>query len=172
MKNVIKIFSPNQKAYDSWAPAILRIVVGFGFFAHGIAKMIKGPEGFAKLLSQIKVPAPEVLAWMAITVEVLGGLALILGILVSIVSIPLIITMLTALFTIHYKFGYSSVKTISLDENGPKFGPPGYEINLLYIATLLILIEFGAGKLSVDSLTVKRNGAREEPLQPDIQDCN
>lgn len=98
---------------------------------------------------------PEVMAWLAIIAEVLGGVALITGAFVSIASIPLIITMLTALFTIHYKYGYSSIKTIGLDADGPKFGPPGYEINLLYIGALIMLIFVGAGKLSIDSVISK-----------------
>ncbi len=156
MKKIIQIFSPGQKVYDGWAPTILRVTVGLGFFMHGIAKLSKGPEGFAKLLEHIGAPAPEFMAWIAIIVEIIGGAGLILGVFVSILSIPLIITMLTAWFTIHYKFGYSSIKTIGLDENGPKFGPPGYEINLLYIAALIVLIVYGAGKFSVDSLIVKK----------------
>jgi putative oxidoreductase len=155
MKLINELFNPAKKVYDSWAPFILRVIVGIGFFTHGYAKLSKGPEGFIKLLHQLGVPAPEVMAWLAIITEVLGGVALIIGAFVSIVSIPLIITMLTALFTIHYKYGYSSIKTIGLDADGPKFGPPGYEINLLYIGALIMLIFIGAGKLSIDSIIAK-----------------
>ncbi len=153
--SIREFFSPVNKSYNSWAPFILRVIVGIGFFAHGYAKLSKGPEGFTKLLQHAGVPMPEVMAWMAIIAEVVGGLALILGAFVSIVAIPLIITMLTALITVHYKYGYSSIKTIGLDENGPKFGPPGYEINLLYIGALIMLIFVGAGKLSIDSMMTR-----------------
>lgn len=155
MKLITELFNPAKNIYDSWAPFILRIIVGIGFFAHGYAKLSKGPEGFIKLLHQAGVPAPGLMAWLAIISEVAGGVALIAGAFVSIVSIPLIITMLIALFTVQYKYGYSSIKTIGLDANGPKFGPPGYEINLLYIGALIMLIFAGAGKLSIDSLIFK-----------------
>ncbi len=155
MTLITALFNPAKKVYDSWAPFILRIIVGIGFFVHGYAKLSKGPEGFIKLLHQAGVPMPEAMAWLAIISEVAGGVALIAGAFVSIVSIPLIITMLTALFTVQYKYGYSSIKTIGLDANGPKFGPPGYEINLLYIGALIMLIFAGAGKLSIDSLIFK-----------------
>jgi putative oxidoreductase len=155
MKLITELFNPAKNIYDSWAPFILRIIVGIGFFAHGYAKLSKGPEGFIKLLHQAGVPAPELMAWLAIISEVAGGVALIAGAFVSVVSIPLIITMLIALFTVQYKYGYSSIKTIGLDANGPKFGPPGYEINLLYIGALIMLIFAGAGKLSIDSLIFK-----------------
>lgn len=156
MKSIMGLFNPANKAYNNWGAFILRIIVGIGFLSHGYAKLSKGPEGFTKLLHYVGVPAPGLMAWMAIISEVVGGIALILGVFVSIMSVPLIITMLTALFTIHYKFGYSSIKTIGLDENGPKFGPPGYEINLLYIGALVMLIVAGAGKFSIDSMMAKR----------------
>ncbi|MGN6509441.1 MAG: DoxX family protein [Chitinophaga sp.] len=156
MKLNYVLFNPTKKTYDSWAPFILRIIAGIGFLAHGYAKLAKGPEGFAKLLHDVGVPAPEIMAWVATLTEVLGGVALIVGAFVSVVSIPLIITMLTALFTVHYKYGYSSIKTIGLDADGPRFGPPGYEINLLYIGALIMLIYTGAGKFSIDSIIAKR----------------
>jgi len=58
--------------------------------------------------------------------------------------------MLVAMFTIHINYGFSSVNTIGLTEMGPKFGPPGYEINILYIAGLVSLILTGGGQYSVD----------------------
>jgi putative oxidoreductase len=46
-----------------------------------------------------------------------------------------------------------------LTAEGPQFGPPGYEINLLYIAGLLALILGGAGPLSIDRLRAKKASA-------------
>jgi putative oxidoreductase len=64
--------------------------------------------------------------------------------------------MLGAMFTVNIHYGFSAVKTIGLTPQGPQFGPPGYEINLLYIAGLLALILAGAGPLSIDSLRKRR----------------
>ena len=69
-------------------------------------------------------------------------------------------TMLVALFTININYGFSSVKTIGLTPQGPLFGPPGYEINLLYIAGLISLILTGAGIFSVDSILARRTKSR------------
>jgi putative oxidoreductase len=87
---------------------------------------------------------------MVTLLEVLGGLAILAGVLVVIVSIPLIVSMLVAMFTVQVHYGFSSVNTIGLTPSGPLFGPPGYEINLLYIAGLLALMLAGPGMLSVD----------------------
>ena len=58
---------------------------------------------------------------------------------VLIASVPLMGTMLVAIGTVHWRYGCSAVNTIGLGPSGPIFGPPGYEVNLLYIAALLTL---------------------------------
>jgi putative oxidoreductase len=140
-----------QKSLTQWAPLFLRLVMGCGFMAHGWAKLSRGPAGFEKLLVYLGVPLPHFTSWLVPLVEVFGGLALLLGALVTIIAIPLILTMLMAMFSVQLKYGFSSVKTIGLTVDGPLFGPPGYEINLLYIAGLVSLILTGAGMLSIDS---------------------
>lgn len=162
------IFSVSKKNYKQWAPLVLRLVIGFGFMAHGWAKLSKGtPAGFEKLLSQLGVPFPHFTSWAASLVEVLGGLAIFVGFSVSITAIPLICTMLVAMFTIQINYGFSSVKTIGLTPQGPLFGPPGYEINLLYIAGLISLIVTGAGSFSVDSLLANKGNALK-PVEGDV----
>jgi putative oxidoreductase len=133
-----------------WALLPLRLIVGYGFFAHGLAKWNRGPEKFARLLGVIGAPAPGATAWVVTTVELLGGLAIMLGVLVLLASIPLLISMVVAMLTIHVHYGFSAVNTIGLTATGPVFGPPGYEINLLYICALAALALAGPGALSVD----------------------
>lgn len=139
-----------------WGLVPLRLVVGFGFLAHGWAKWRRGPAGFAKLLAQIGAPLPHVTAWVVTLTEIVGGIALMLGALVVVVSIPLIVSMLVAMFTVQLRFGFSSVNTIGLTPEGPVFGPPGYEINLLYIGALLALAVAGPSAWSVDEWVGRR----------------
>ena len=73
--------------------------------------------------------------------------------------------MLVAMFTVHLKYGFSSVNTIGLTRNGPQFGPPGYEVNLLYIAGLIALILGGAGALSIDRLLPRNEELLESPKE-------
>jgi putative oxidoreductase len=153
---IAEAFSIAKKNYNQWAPLFLRLAIGFGFIAHGWAKLSKGPAGFEKLLILIGVPFPHLMSWATALLEFFGGLAILFGFFVSITAIPLIVTMLVAMFTIHVHFGYSSVNTIGLGPDGPKFGPPGYEINLLYIAGLVSLIFTGSGFFSVDFLMTSR----------------
>jgi putative oxidoreductase len=150
---------PNETQWRRWAPLPLRLVIGCGFMAHGWAKLSRGPAGFARLLEQIGAPLPEATAWASTFVEILGGLAILAGAFVAVVSIPLIVMMLVAMFTVHLRYGFSAINTVGLTADGPLFGPPGYEVNLLYVAGLLALILQGAGPFSIDRLLERTLGS-------------
>ena len=143
---------PNQVLWRDATTLPLRLVIGYGFMVHGWAKLSLGPAGFAKLLDQIGAPLPELTAWVSTLIELFGGLAILAGAFVAVVSVPLIVMMLVAMFTVHLRYGFSAINTIGLTADGPQFGPPGYEVNLLYIAGLLALILAGAGPFSIDRL--------------------
>lgn len=96
-------------------------------------------------------------------IEIFGGLAILIGALVAYAAIPLICTMLVAMFTVQLKYDFSSVNAIGLTPSGPKFGPPGYEVNLLYIAALVALIVGGAGAFSIDQALARTRSARSSP---------
>jgi putative oxidoreductase len=146
----------NGEQWQRWIPVPIRMVLGAGFMVHGWAKWSRGPAAFAELLKQAHVPLPLANAWLVTVLEIFGGLALLMGAFVTIVSVPLILSMLGAMFTVNIKYGFSAVNTIGLTPEGPVFGPPGYEINLLYIAGLVTLILGGAGPLSIDALRSRR----------------
>ena len=137
-------------AYRSWYAIPLRLIVGFGFMEHGYAKIARGPEKFASVLHALGIPGPDLLAWATIFVELLGGLAVFLGAFIPLVSIPMAIVLLVAIFTVHVPNGFSSIKLLSVDAAGVHFGPPGYEENLLYLAALVALVLGGSGPLALD----------------------
>ena len=152
----------NGEQWQRWVSVPIRMILGVGFMVHGWAKWSRGPAAFAELLKQAHVLLPLANAWLVTLLEIFGGLALLMGAFVTIVSIPLILSMLGAMFTVNIKYGFSAVKTIGLTPEGPQLGPPGYEINLLYIACLVALILGGAGPLSIDAL---RSRGRQRHLQ-------
>ena len=138
----------------------LRLIVGYGFLAHGYAKLSRGPETFAAVLHVLGVPAPLLLAWATTLVELIGGTAVLLGAFVPIVSAPMAIVLVTALITVHLPYGFFSVKLANVSEAGIKFGTVGYEIILLYLAGLASLALGGAGPLSVDAWRTRSKCAR------------
>src|ERR1700753_1853081 len=79
----------------------LRLIVGYGFLAHGIAKWNKGPDAFAAILNDAHVPAAHLMAWITIGTEIFGGLAILCGAFVSWVSLPMILLLLVAILTVH-----------------------------------------------------------------------
>jgi len=135
-----------------WAPLPLRLIVGCGFIAHGYAKLARGPEAFVAIVHAIGVPAPYLMAWLTIGIELLGGLAVLLGAFVPVVSLPTAAVLLVAIFTVHLPFGFTSIKLLAVTDAGPQFGPPGYETDLLYLACLVALVLGGSGRWAIDNL--------------------
>lgn len=141
-----------SKKIQRLAPLALRLVIGYGSMAHGWAKLSRGIGGFEKLLIFLHVPFPHLMAWVVPLSELIFGFAVLIGLFIRITAIPMILVTLTAMLTVHLKYGFSSIKTIGLSANGPLFGPPGYELDLLYIAGLIALIIIGSGSFSIDAL--------------------
>jgi putative oxidoreductase len=146
--------------FARWAPLFLRLIVGYGFALHGVAKLSRGPGSFAGILQSLGVPAPHLMAWVTILSELLGGIAIGIGAFVTIFSVPLAVILLVAIFTVHLPFGFSSIKLIAVTQTGPQFGPPGYECNLLYLAALAALVLGGPGPLAVDALLRRKKRNR------------
>lgn len=147
--------------FGYFAPLPLRLIVGYGFMSHGYSKLAHGPEHFAIILQALGVPSSELMAWATIAVELLGGFAVLIGAGVPLASVPMIIVLLTAIFTVHLPFGFNSVKLLAVTPEGPKFGPVGYEVNLLYIACLVALVLTGTGPLSVDAAIRSQSKIRD-----------
>ena len=139
-----------KKMSKEWALLPLRLVIGFGFAAHGYAKLNRGPENFATILTSIGIPEPYLTAWTTSLLEFLGGISLMAGAFVLPLSLPLAVVMLTAMFSVHLQYGFSSVKLKAVTAAGAQFGPIGYEMNLLYIAGLAALALSGSSRLSID----------------------
>jgi len=139
-----------------WAVLPIRLLVGYGFIEHGFTKLSRGPDAFADILQQLGVPLPHIATWLTISTELVAGLALLLGAFVVWASIPAASVLLVAMFTVHLPYGFSSVKLLSVSASGAQFGPVGYELNLLYLAALLILVLQGPGPLSIDNLRDRR----------------
>lgn len=145
-------------AVSRWAPVPVRLVVGYGFMAHGYAKLVRGPDVFAATLQGLAVPAPHLMAWLTILVELLGGLAVLFGAFVAFASVPMAVVLIVAIVTVHLPYGFSSIKLTAVTAEGPTFGPPGYEVGLLYLACLATLVLGGPGPLAVDTVVANLRG--------------
>jgi putative oxidoreductase len=139
-----------------WAPIPIRLIVGYGFMEHGFAKLSRGVGAFAAILQAMGVPHPHFMAQLTILTELVGGFAVMLGAFVAIVSLPMAAVLLVAMFTVHLPYGFSAIKLIGVTAAGAQFGPPGFEVDLLYIACLAALVMGGSGPFAVDRLIGER----------------
>ncbi len=129
------------------ATAILRVVTGVVFFAHGAQKMLGwfGGYGFSGTMGfftgAMHIPAP--LAFLAIAAEFFGGLGLIIGFLTRIAAFGIAVNMLVAIAIVHGAFGFF------MNWSGSQKGE-GFEYHLLVLAITAFLTIRGAGAFSVD----------------------
>lgn len=140
-----------RNALANWAPVPLRFIVGYGFMAHGLAKLGRGPEHFADILNALGVPLPYIMSLATIAIEILGGAMILAGAFVSVASIPMAIILIVAMFSVHWQYGFSSIKLQAITPTGAQFGQPGIECDLLYLACLAALALGGPGPISVDA---------------------
>ena len=147
-----------RAAFRQWAALPLRLIVGYGFIAHGYAKVMNGPDRFAASLHALGVPAAHSMAWMTIGLELLGGLAVLVGAWIPLVSLPLSVILSVAAITVHLPYGFSSIKLREVTAAGPHLGPPGYQTDLLYIAALATLVLGGSGPFAFDRLRAENSG--------------
>lgn len=123
-----------------WGLTVLRVVTGLIFLIHGWQKITMfGLAGFTGFLTQLGVPAASLAAVVVIAVELLGGLALILGLGTRYVALPLAINILVALLTVHLPAGFFASEG-------------GYEFVLLLLVACVALALSGGGALALDTI--------------------
>jgi putative oxidoreductase len=153
---------PGPSRWVDWAPLPLRLILGIGFLYHGIPKVFtaEGHQQFLGMLQNVGVPLPEVASWAVGLVEVVGGLCFLAGAFVALFAALNIANMLVAMFAVHLPHGFNFINITGMTEQGPQFGMPGFEVNLLYIAALVALLIGGTGKLSLDKPIRRAIGIR------------
>ncbi|HWP84357.1 MAG TPA: DoxX family protein [Terriglobia bacterium] len=140
--------------FQGWGIAIVRIVTGIVFCVHGAQKFfVDGLATFAGFLSQYGIPAPHLFSPVVAAVELLGGLALIVGVFTRWAAIPLAINMLVAGAIVHLPNGF--------------FLPAGYEYTLVLLAASVSLFLAGSGAFALDNILFRRTAkptASHEPV--------
>lgn len=129
---------------NSLSQLALRIPVGIIFAAHGAQKLFGwfggyGLEGTGQWMASIGLNPGYPIALLAGSAELLGGLALILGLLVRPAATVLAFTMIVAIFAVHIG-------------NGLFMSNNGYEFGLALLAASVALAISGAGRGSLDAL--------------------
>ena len=124
--------------YAAYLALLLRVWVGTNFVAHGYPKLGKAKAQTLQWTKSLGVPT--VATYLAIILEVFGGLSLIIGFLVPIVGFCIVLEMSGAIVLKKTKMKASYI------------GQNSYEIDITYLMLAIALIVLGAGAISVDSL--------------------
>jgi putative oxidoreductase len=132
-----------QISNQSWGLTVLRVVTGIIFMAHGWQKLFQmGLHGTAGMFGAIGVPVPAVSSAIVTFVELLGGLALIIGLLTRWAAALNGFDMIVAILLVHLKNGLLK--------------PGGFEHPLIMLAACIALVMLGPGAASVDGALAKR----------------
>jgi putative oxidoreductase len=141
MTTIIKTVLSTQAGYGL---TVLRIIAGILFVAHGGQKLFGlfggyGLEGTGQWMESVGLTPGYFLALLSGSAEFFGGIALIIGLLARPAAVVLAVTMLVAIFSVHFANGFF------LSNNG-------YEFALVLFAVSVAILFEGAGKLSVDKI--------------------
>lgn len=178
MQTLIRWYNKTRIA-EFIAPLLLRIYLVPVFWMAGTMKLASFPdtvEWFGNTEWGLGLPYPYLMATLATWTELVGAVALAVGIGVRVMTVPLMVTMLVAMFSVHWTNGWlaiadgASMATVNLHEaldqlqsadpniyeKMTAYGKPvilnnGIEFAATYFIMLLTLFFTGAGRfVSID----------------------
>ncbi|SDS44543.1 DoxX family protein [Pseudomonas oryzae] len=128
--------------------AVVRIVIGLTFMAHGAQKLFGwfggyGLAGVGQWMESIGLTPGYLMALLAGSGEFFGGLALVIGLLVRPAAAVLAVVSLVAMFSVHWANGFFITNN-------------GYEYALALLAVNVALLIDGAGKWSLDGCLCRK----------------
>ena len=140
-----------QQYSKNWSPftlTVLRLIVGLTFLLSGLGK-IQNPSGFIALVTTLGFPAPELIGWLTILLEPIGGLLLIVGIGTRWLSAYFVLEMLVTAFLVKLAHGVPFAQAV---------GKPGvgFELDLLLLAGAFVLLALGPGEISIERNVLHR----------------
>lgn len=151
------------------APLPLRLMLGFGFLFHGYPKLFtaEGNESFVGMLTDMGAPVPGLTAYLGGGLEFFGGILLILGVGVRVISLLGCVGMVVVVLSVYRGAGFDSMESTRLTVDGAiPVGMPGYEVSLLYLAGFVSLMISGAGVPSLPSVRQVTRSRPDEPPEP------
>ncbi len=142
MKKIITKYLEFLPKLEDTALLLLRLIMAYGLLHPALMKW-QDINAIAEWFGSMNYPFPLLNAYLAATTEILGVVLLTLGLGTRFITVPLIITMIVAITTVHLGNGFNA-------------GDNGFEIPLYYLIIFFTLLSKGAGKYSVDYFISKK----------------
>jgi uncharacterized membrane protein YphA (DoxX/SURF4 family) len=144
---------------------IMRVMAGGVFLSEGILKFVYTNQGVGRF-TKLGIPAPELTATFVGSLEIVGGILLIAGLLTRVVAVPFIIEMVVAILTTKISL-YLGTSPLPLPPALPKVGfwAVMHETRSDYaqILTSIFLLVVGPGSWSLDAVLRRRREALVAP---------
>ncbi|ABK82348.1 DoxX family protein [Campylobacter fetus] len=138
MKNFCNIFNTFGLKFQHLSLLIIRLVLAYGFYETAVPKW-QNIEPTAQWFASMGFPLPFLSVYLVAIFEALAVPLFALGLFTRIISVPLIVIVLVAIFAVHFGNGYSLANN-------------GFEVPLYYLVMLFAIFSFGAGKISLDAV--------------------
>lgn len=126
---------------SGYAATVLRVGVGVVMAYHGFTKFQDGISGTAGFLGSLNVPAANIAAPLLATVELIGGLLLIVGLGTRLCAILISLVLIGAI----------SLVKINVGLIAPQGGGAGAELDLALLVGAVAILFLGPGKLAIDN---------------------
>ena len=140
------------------ATVVLRLMAGSVFLWEGLLKFVFANQGVGRF-TKLGFPAPELTAHLVGTLEIVGGMLLIAGLLTRVIAVPFIIEMLVAMLSTKISM-YFGTSPLPLPPVPPQIGLWAvlHEIRSEYaqLMVVLFLLIAGPGRWSLDALLARR----------------
>ncbi|OLF53940.1 DoxX family protein [Pseudomonas chlororaphis] len=161
-------FAGLQRQLERSAPWVaflsLRVFLAWEFFESGLEKWY-GENWFQEIQAAFPFPfdqLPASLNWqLSMWAELLGALALLLGLGTRCAALVLIVVTLVATAAVHWPAEWSSLSELAQGYAISNKGHGNFKLPAIYLATLLPLLLQGPGKLSLDALLGRLRSGRQ-----------
>ncbi len=127
---------------------ITRVLLGVVLIVHGGQKLfVNGVEGTGAFFESVGVPAAQAAAAFAGTVELVGGILLVLGLLTQLVAVLVVVVTAGAYFYVHQAAGIYAADG-------------GWELVAVIGLAAVVFGLVGPGRYSIDALIAGRRAAK------------
>ena len=155
MNNLLQRSFNTVDALGLWLGLLsLRLLLGWDYFESGLEKW-QGNNWFADIQERFPFPfnvMPPEISWQMVTwFELLGGVALVIGLATRFISVSLIVLTIVAIAAVHWPDSWSNLAELMQGYVFTDNGQGNFKLPVLFIGMLLPLLLLGPGKLSLDA---------------------